>query len=175
VHVKPSYSVSHRCWAVPGDSQKGGWPSLRLGIINGRVAERQIAEQVYIFTTPKYQTVLVNTPWYEHKCVKPRKYCSVWVKRSYKTLDASPSFLCLLLSEAEACGLYNGQFLYIYSRHLVHIFCLLCSSIDYMFFFTITCCVPHGAHWPCQIWQLLFLMSLSADWIAGLIHTNERS
>ncbi len=45
MHVKPPYSESHRRWAVPGDRQKGGWPSLPLGIINGRVAEGQIAEQ----------------------------------------------------------------------------------------------------------------------------------
>jgi hypothetical protein len=44
--INRSYSESHRRWAVPGDKQKGGWPSLPLGRINGRVAERQLAEQL---------------------------------------------------------------------------------------------------------------------------------
>jgi hypothetical protein len=40
-----SYSESHRRCADQGDRQKGWWLSLPLGIINGRVAGRQVAEQ----------------------------------------------------------------------------------------------------------------------------------
>jgi hypothetical protein len=40
-----SFPEPHRSWAGPGDRQIGWWLSLPLGIINGRVARRQIAEQ----------------------------------------------------------------------------------------------------------------------------------
>jgi hypothetical protein len=40
-----SFPEPHRRWAGPGDRQRGWWLSLPLGIINGRVAGRQIAEQ----------------------------------------------------------------------------------------------------------------------------------
>ncbi len=42
-----SYSESHHRWAGPGDRQGGWWLSLPLGIFNGRVAERQVAEHNY--------------------------------------------------------------------------------------------------------------------------------
>ncbi len=44
-HINRSYSESHRHCAVPGNRQKGGWPWLPSGIFDGRVAERQVAEQ----------------------------------------------------------------------------------------------------------------------------------
>jgi hypothetical protein len=43
-----SFPESHCRWAVREDRQRGWWLSLPLGIINGRVAERQVAEQTLI-------------------------------------------------------------------------------------------------------------------------------
>ncbi len=60
--INRSYSESHRRWAVPGDRQKGGWPSQPLRSTDGRVAERQIAEHQIFLEISVFQSILPWTP-----------------------------------------------------------------------------------------------------------------